>query len=145
QITGRWYSIGLASNSNWFKEKKHLMKMCTTDISATELVATPARPQGDRCEKRNSLYTKTDQPGRFSYTSPRWGSEHDIRVVETNYNEYALVATQISKNTGSSTMVLLYSIPERLERFTQFSREQGLTDEEILILPQTDECIPDAA
>lgn len=29
--------------------------------------------------------------------------------------------------------------PERLERFTQFSREQGLTDEEILILPQTGE------
>jgi len=34
QITGRWYSIGLASNSNWFKEKKHLMKMCTTVIAA---------------------------------------------------------------------------------------------------------------
>lgn len=38
-----------------------------------------------------------------------WGSKHDIRVVETNYEEYALVATQISKSTGSSTMVLLYS------------------------------------
>ena len=38
-----------------------------------------------------------------------WGSKHDIRVVETNYDEYALVATQISKSTGSSTMVLLYS------------------------------------
>lgn len=29
--------------------------------------------------------------------------------------------------------------PERLEMFTQFSREQGLTDDEILILPQTGE------
>lgn len=35
QLTGRWYSIGLASNSDWFKEKRHLMKMCTTIISAT--------------------------------------------------------------------------------------------------------------
>ncbi|NXY92638.1 LIPO protein, partial [Alcedo cyanopectus] len=147
QLTGRWYSIGLASNSNWFKEKKHLMKMCTTDISATadgNLEVTSTYPKGDRCEKRNSLYTKTDQPGRFSYTSPRWGSNHDIRVVETNYDEYAMVATQISKSTGSSTMVLLYSrtkelSPERLERFTQFSRQQGLTEEEILILPQTGE------
>lgn len=114
-------------------------------------------PRGDRCEKRNSLYTKTEQPGRFSYTSPReclapspascrgahgvppapspvprspvpapalaqvpglssalhvlagWGSKHDIRVVETNYEEYAMVFTRISKSTGSSTMVLLYS------------------------------------
>lgn len=27
--------------------------------------------RGDQCEKRNSLYTKTEQPGRFSYSSPR--------------------------------------------------------------------------
>lgn len=39
-----------------------------------------------------------------------WGSKHDIRVVETNYDEYALVATRISKSTGTSTMVLLYSM-----------------------------------
>lgn len=38
-----------------------------------------------------------------------WGSEHNIRVVETNYKEYAMVFTQISKSTGSSNMVLLYS------------------------------------
>lgn len=38
-----------------------------------------------------------------------WGSKHNIHVVDTNYEEYALVATQISKGTGSSTMVLLYS------------------------------------
>ncbi|NWV19248.1 LIPO protein, partial [Origma solitaria] len=174
KLTGRWYSIGLASNSNWFKEKRHLMKMCTTIISTTddgnlEVTSTypkygawgggeqgggtgvgtgalPAAvlPRGDQCMTRNSLYTKTEQPGRFSYTSPRWGSEHNIHVVETNYEEYALVATQISKSTGSSTMVLLYSrtkelSPERLERFTQFSRDQGLTDDEILILPQTGE------
>ncbi|NXW82495.1 LIPO protein, partial [Alopecoenas beccarii] len=147
KIVGRWYTIGLASNSNWFKDKKHLMKMCTTVISTTadgNMEVTSTYPKGDRCEKRNSLYIKTEQPGRFSYTSPRWGSKHDIRVVETNYEEYAMVFTQISKSTGSSTMVLLYSrtkllSPERLERFTQFSREQGLTDEEILILPPTGE------
>ncbi|XP_005055377.1 PREDICTED: lipocalin-like isoform X1 [Ficedula albicollis] len=192
KLTGRWYSIGLASNSNWFKEKRHLMKMCTTIISSTaegNLEVTSTYPKGDQCVTRNSLYSKTEQPGRFSYTSPRecpasvgqpqtcsqsccpcsclgadlelraelcpmsptgWGSKHNIHVVETNYDEYALVATQISKGTGSSTMVLLYSrtkelSPERLEMFTQFSREQGLADDEILILPRTDKCMADAA
>ncbi|NXB13857.1 LIPO protein, partial [Rhagologus leucostigma] len=153
KLTGRWYSIGLASNSDWFKEKRHLMKMCTTIISATaegNLEVTSTYPKGDQCVTRNSLYTKTEQPGRFSYTSPRWGSKHNIHVVETNYEEYALVATQISKSSGSSTMVLLYSrtkelSPERLEMFTRFSRELGLTDDEILILPQTDKCMADAA
>ncbi|XP_014111836.1 PREDICTED: prostaglandin-H2 D-isomerase isoform X1 [Pseudopodoces humilis] len=191
KLTGRWYSIGLASNSNWFKEKRHLMKMCTTIISTTaegNLEVTSTYPKGDQCVTRTSLYTKTEQPGRFSYTSPRecpasvlpwthsqpccacsclgadfelkaelcpmsptgWGSKHSIHVVETNYEEYALVATRIFKSTGSSTMVLLYSrtkelSPEHLEMFTQFSREQGLTDDEILILPQTDKCMADAA
>ncbi|NXX84600.1 LIPO protein, partial [Urocolius indicus] len=147
KLVGRWYSIGLASNSNWFKEKKQLMKMCTTVISSSadgNLEVTSTYPKGDQCEKRNSLYTRTEQPGRFSYSNPRWGSKHDIRVVETNYDEYALVATQISKGSGSSTMVLLYSrtkelSAERLERFRQFSKEQGLRDDEILILPQTGE------
>ncbi|KAM4889963.1 LIPO protein, partial [Sylvia borin] len=153
QLTGRWYSIGLASNSNWFKEKKHLMKMCTTIISSTtegNLDVTSTYPKGDQCVTRNSLYIKTEQPGRFSYTSPRWGSKNNVYVVDTNYEEYALVATKISKSTGSSTMVLLYSrtkelSPERLEMFTQFSKEQGLTDDEILILPPTDRCMADAA
>ncbi|XP_009700118.1 PREDICTED: prostaglandin-H2 D-isomerase, partial [Cariama cristata] len=115
KLTGTWYSIGLASNSNWFKEKKHLMKMCTTVISVTadgNLEVTSTYPKGDQCEKRNSLYTKTEQPtaahGMLSLFPAGWGSKHDIRVVETNYEEYALVATQISKSTGTSTMVLLY-------------------------------------
>ncbi|XP_009080590.1 PREDICTED: prostaglandin-H2 D-isomerase, partial [Acanthisitta chloris] len=132
KLTGKWYTIGFASNSNWFKEKRHLMKMCTTIISTTA---------------DGNLEVTSTYP---NYTSPRWGSKHDIRVVETNYEEYALVATQIVKGTDSSTMVLLYSRtkelrPERLEMFTQFSREQGLTDDEILILPQTDKCMADAA
>lgn len=47
------------------------------------------------------------------------------------------------KGQGPSLTLLLAAgrtkelSPERLERFTQFSKEQGLTDEEILILPQT--------
>ncbi|NWZ91053.1 LIPO protein, partial [Nesospiza acunhae] len=131
KLTGRWYSIGLASNSNWFKEKRHLMKMCTTIISTTaegNLEVTSTYPKAELCP----LFPTG------------WGSKHNIHVVETNYEEYALVATQISKSTGSSTMVLLYSrtkelSPERLEMFTQFCREQGLTDNEILILPQTGE------
>ncbi|KFQ14460.1 Lipocalin, partial [Leptosomus discolor] len=105
KLVGKWYSIGLASNSDWFKEKKHLMKMCTTVISATadgNLEVTSTYPKYGR---RVGWVSQ----GCYIYTNPRWGSKHDINVVETNYNEYALVATQISKSTGSSTMVLLYS------------------------------------
>ncbi|EMP28339.1 Complement component C8 gamma chain [Chelonia mydas] len=74
QFTGKWYSIGLASNSRWIKEKKQVLKMCTTVITPAadgNLNVTSTYPKSDRCEKRTSLFIKTDQPGRFSYTSPR--------------------------------------------------------------------------
>ncbi|KFQ46040.1 Lipocalin, partial [Nestor notabilis] len=105
KLTGRWFSIGLASNSNWFKEKKHLMKMCTTVISETadgNLEVTSTYPKY-RHGQGWGVGTAA-VPGAMC-----WGSKHDIRVVETNYEEYALVATQISKSTGPSTMMLLYS------------------------------------
>ncbi|KFP65873.1 Lipocalin, partial [Cariama cristata] len=110
KLTGTWYSIGLASNSNWFKEKKHLMKMCTTVISVTadgnlEVTSTYPKYGCGGGVGEQGLLPHGAVPGAMC----GWGSKHDIRVVETNYEEYALVATQISKSTGTSTMVLLYS------------------------------------
>ncbi|KFP88249.1 Lipocalin, partial [Acanthisitta chloris] len=150
KLTGKWYTIGFASNSNWFKEKRHLMKMCTTIISTTadgnlEVTSTyPKYSMGRGWTVKGCWVWALVHPLTALMSLCCWGSKHDIRVVETNYEEYALVATQIVKGTDSSTMVLLYSRtkelrPERLEMFTQFSREQGLTDDEILILPQTGE------
>uniref|UniRef100_A0A8D0L754 Prostaglandin-H2 D-isomerase n=1 Tax=Sphenodon punctatus TaxID=8508 RepID=A0A8D0L754_SPHPU len=145
KFTGRWYSIGLASNSKWFQDKKQFMKMCTTVVTPTEdgnLDVTSTYPKMDQCEKRMSVYIRTEQPGQFSYTSQRWGSQHDIRVVETNYVEYALIHTTKTKADRTYTVVVLYGRskdlrPELLERFTDFAKEQGLTDNEILILPKT--------
>lgn len=37
-----------------------------------------------------------------------WGSQLDIRVVETNYDEYALLYTKKFKGTDTFTMVTLY-------------------------------------
>ncbi|XP_006134824.1 lipocalin-like [Pelodiscus sinensis] len=153
KFTGKWYSIGLASSSRWFKEKKQVLRMCTTVIMPSadgNLDITSTYPKLDKCEKRNSLFIKTDQPGRFSYTSPRSGSQHDIRVVETNYNEYALLHTKMLKGTDSFTMVTLYGRtkelnPELLEKFSQFSMVQGLPEDAILLLPKTDKCMTDAA
>ncbi|XP_053137696.1 lipocalin-like isoform X2 [Hemicordylus capensis] len=149
QFTGRWYSIGIASNSRWFKEKKSVMKMCTTVVTATEdgnLDVASTYPKHDQCETRRSVFVPTEQPGLFSFTSPRSGSQHNIRVVETNYDEYALLHAKLTKGGETFTMVTLYSRnkmarPELQEKFTQLALAEGLTEENILILPRTDLCM----
>ncbi|XP_029468906.1 lipocalin-like [Rhinatrema bivittatum] len=146
KFTGTWYSIGLASNSKWFDHKKEHLKMCTTIITPTidgnlNVTSTFSR-DGQQKVKTKTLF-RTEQPGRFRATSLRWGNEYDIRVVETNYDEYALTYKGKTKDTEIFTMVILYSRarnlrPELLEKFRQFSLDQGLAQSNILILPPSD-------
>ncbi|KAG8141910.1 hypothetical protein E2320_006568 [Naja naja] len=149
QFTGTWFSIGLASNSRWFKEKKQVIKMCTTVVTPTgdgNLDITSTYPKLDQCETKRTVFLQTDEPGRFTYTSPWSGSEHNIRVLETNYDEYALLWDTITKGADTFTMVNLYGRqkqlrPELLAKFTQTALSQGLAQEDILILPRTDLCM----
>uniref|UniRef100_A0A803JS10 Prostaglandin D2 synthase n=1 Tax=Xenopus tropicalis TaxID=8364 RepID=A0A803JS10_XENTR len=146
KVLGKWYGIGLASNSNWFQGKKNHMKMCTTIITPTadgNMEVTATFPKMDRCEKKTMTYIKTEQPGRFRAKSPRYGSEHDMRVVETNYDEFILMYTLKTKGPETNQIVSLFARdkdvrPELLDKFQSFAKAQGLTDENILILPHTE-------
>ncbi|OCT65214.1 hypothetical protein XELAEV_18041453mg [Xenopus laevis] len=111
KVLGKWYGIGLASNSNWFKDRKSHMKMCTTIITPTtdgNMDVTATYPKMDRCETKSMTYFKTEQPGRFRAKSPRYGSEHDMRVVETNYDEYILMYTVKTKGSETNQIVSLF-------------------------------------
>ncbi|XP_038623953.1 lipocalin-like [Tachyglossus aculeatus] len=149
EFTGKWYSIGMASNSQWFKDKKHLMTTCVSIVSPVgdgNLNQTSTFPRNDRCEKRTMLLERTSQPGRFSYKSLRWGSDHEVRVVETNYDEYAVMFTTKSKGSGNFSMAILYGRskdlrPELKKNFIEFAKSQGFTDDSIIFLPKTDKCM----
>ncbi|XP_063289070.1 lipocalin-like [Pelobates fuscus] len=149
KITGKWYSFGMASNSNWFQAKRGHMKMCTTMITPTadgNLEVAATYPKLDRCETKTLIYTKTDTPGRYTSKGIRTGSTLDIIVVETNYEEYVMLYTGIIKGSEVYTMVTLFGRtkemrPELIENFKKFSQDQGLSEDNILILPHTDECM----
>ncbi|XP_039200784.1 lipocalin-like isoform X1 [Crotalus tigris] len=154
QFTGTWYSIGLASNSRWFKEKRQVIKMCTTVVTPTEdgnLDIVSTYPKLDQCETKRTRFFQTEEPGRFTYTSPWSGSAHNIRVLETNYDEFALLGDTITKGADTFTMVTLYGRqrqlrPELLAKFTQTALGQGLAQEDILLLPRTaDLCLGETA
>ncbi|KAJ1145625.1 hypothetical protein NDU88_011911 [Pleurodeles waltl] len=152
KIVGQWFSIGTASNSKWFLDKSFSLTAHTAVINQNAdgtLEVNSTYPSADQCETRSMTLIKTEQPGRFRATSPRWVNEHDFRFVSTNYDEYALVYDREAKATDFLTMVTLYGRsknlrPELQEKFKIFSLDQGLPQSSIITLPQTDKCMTDA-
>ncbi|MEE6516806.1 hypothetical protein FKM82_026563 [Ascaphus truei] len=98
---------------------------------------------GNQCEKKTVTYFKTDQPGRFRFKSPRFGKNIDVRFVETNYEEYALMSISYTKGTDVYSTSILFGRgkelrTELLDKFRNFCLQQGLGEDNILILPQTE-------
>ncbi|CAO2598538.1 Prostaglandin-H2 D-isomerase [Lemmus lemmus] len=150
KFLGRWYSAGLASNSSWFREKKTVLFMCKTvvapstdgglNLTSTFLRSLLPSGGGQSCGRHVS------QP-ESSLGFPDWGSIHSVSVVETNYDEYALLFSRGTKGPGQDfRMATLYSRTQTLknkmkEKFTTFSKALGLTEEDIIFLPPPDKCI----
>ncbi|XP_012663638.1 prostaglandin-H2 D-isomerase [Otolemur garnettii] len=150
KFLGRWFSAGLASNASWFLEKKAVLSMCRSMVAPSSdggLNLTSTFLRKNQCETRTMLLQPAGAHGSYRYRSPHWGSTYDISVVETNYNEYALLYSQGSKEPGQDfRMVTLYSRTqtpkeELKEKFTTFCMAQGFTEDTIVFLPPTDKCI----
>ncbi|XP_045702235.1 prostaglandin-H2 D-isomerase [Phyllostomus hastatus] len=150
KFLGRWFTAGLASNSSWFQEKKAALSMCTSLVAPTAdggLNLTVTFLRKDQCETRTLLLRPAGLPGCYSYTSQHWGSVNDVRVLETDYGEYALLRTAGTKGPGQDFhMATLYSRTqtpraEVKDKFTAFAKAQGFTDDAIVFLPQTDKCV----
>ncbi|XP_075435228.1 lipocalin-like isoform X2 [Ascaphus truei] len=146
KIVGKWYRIAVASNSNWLQPNKLSMKMGPTVITQTadgNLGVVVTHPMMDRCEKKTLKFFKTDQPGHFRYKNPHSGKDFDVRFVETNYEEYALMFISNTKGTDVYSTSILFGRgkelrTELLDKFRNFSLEQGIGEDNIHILPQTE-------
>ncbi|KAM4850166.1 prostaglandin-H2 D-isomerase isoform X1 [Urocitellus parryii] len=150
KFLGRWFSAGLASNSSWFREKKSMLSMCKSVVTPTVdggLNLTSTFLRKNQCETRTMLLQPTGNPGSYSYLSPHWGSTHAVSVVETNYKEYALLFSQGTKGPGQDFhMATLYSRTqtpraELKEKFADFCKAHGFTEDDIVFLPQNDKCL----
>nr|prf prostaglandin D synthetase [Rattus norvegicus] len=149
KFLGRWYSAGLASNSSWFREKKELLFMCQTVVApSTEggLNLTSTFLRKNQCETKVMVLQPAGVPGQYTYNSPHWQLPLPLSV-ETDYDEYAFLFSKRTKGPGQDfRMATLYSRAQLLkeelkEKFITFSKDQGLTEEDIVFLPQPDKCI----
>uniref|UniRef100_A0A667XCW2 Zgc:153704 n=1 Tax=Myripristis murdjan TaxID=586833 RepID=A0A667XCW2_9TELE len=145
QVAGKWYLIGFATNAQWFVSRRDSMKMGTAMLTPTadgDLDMAYASLNSDgSCWRMNNLAKKTDVPGKFTFKSQRWGNDNDMRVVDVKYDEYALVHTIKTKGSVSTVLNKLYGRGpdlnlDLLEKFKQFSLDNGILPENIAILPK---------
>uniref|UniRef100_A0A671LA91 Lipocalin-like n=1 Tax=Sinocyclocheilus anshuiensis TaxID=1608454 RepID=A0A671LA91_9TELE len=140
-VAGKWYLIGFATNAEWFVTRKANMKMgiamlTPTDEGDLEMAYSSLRPDGS-CWRMNHLAQKKDIPGKFSFHSERWETENDMRVADVKYDEYALIHTIKTKADSTTLLNKLYDLSQDvLDKFTEFSLEQGILPENIAILPK---------
>ncbi|KAJ8797571.1 hypothetical protein J1605_017303 [Eschrichtius robustus] len=113
KFLGLWFTSGLASNSSWFLEKKKALSMCKSVVAPAAdggLNLTSTFLRKDQCETRTLLLRPAGPPGCYSYTSPHWSSNHEVSVVETDYEAYALLYTESFRGPGQDfCMATLYS------------------------------------
>ncbi|XP_019937402.1 neutrophil gelatinase-associated lipocalin [Paralichthys olivaceus] len=149
RFAGKWYRVGLAYDSPSFAPYRDMVKASMGIIKAlpngnANLTMWEARP-GD-CRSHSYHYEATGVPGQFTYFSQRHGIVKDVTVVDTNYNEYAVVLKHKVFNR-EYTQVSLYGRSLKMktdiiQRFKGFALSQGLSRESILIPPPAENCPP---
>ncbi|KAK5877445.1 hypothetical protein CesoFtcFv8_024948 [Champsocephalus esox] len=149
KMSGKWYTVALASNAQWFVNNKAVMKTGTAVIVLTEggdmdLTFASLKDDGS-CFRATHTAQKTETPGRFTFHSQVWNNDNVMTIVEVVYDDYALVLTIKTKEEVSEASVAVYSrTPESSEvvqqKFTQLALEAGVLPDNAVILPQNAEC-----
>ncbi|XP_053198433.1 lipocalin-like [Scomber japonicus] len=146
---GKWYIVGFATNAQWFVENKSNMRIGTAVMVPTpggDLDLSYANLNADgTCWRMTHLARKSETPGRFAFHSQIWRNDNDMRIVDVQYDDYALIHTVKTKDGVSEVLNKLYSrTPESSvalqQKFRQFSVDTGILPDNIAILPKSAEC-----
>ncbi|XP_067339515.1 protein AMBP-like [Channa argus] len=152
QFLGIWHDVAVATTCSHLKRQrgdaaigKLVLQRGTTE---DKLKMTRTSLRHGTCKEVSGDYELTTTPGRFFYHIAKWGADVDAYVVHTNYNEYAIVILSKQKSSGQkSTSVKLYSRTMAvrdsvLDDFKTLVRQQGLSDDTIIINKNKGECVP---
>uniref|UniRef100_A0A3P9DT11 Lipocalin-like n=1 Tax=Maylandia zebra TaxID=106582 RepID=A0A3P9DT11_9CICH len=141
-VAGKWYLTGVCSNFKWLVCRKANMKSGTVMVEPTEDggLKVVSSHLLDSCWKIETLATKTDVPGKFTFSIPFTGFVTEMRVVDVKPDEYGL---NHYINTGRNETFLLqqiYITAEVKEKFNQLCLQTGILPENIVHLPKTGTC-----
>ncbi|XP_006863856.1 PREDICTED: prostaglandin-H2 D-isomerase [Chrysochloris asiatica] len=150
EFLGEWFTVGLASNWTWFREKKGL-SMCRSIVDSSEdgslnLTFTFARK--DKCKTWSLVLQPEGPSGHYTYQNPHWGSALEFSVVETDYANYALLCTEGLKTSGHYVRIIsLFSRTqtprtEFKEKFIALTKILlPFTEDSIVFLSPSDKCM----
>ncbi|XP_040915516.1 protein AMBP-like [Toxotes jaculatrix] len=152
RFLGTWRDIATASTCPYMQRHRRdaAIGKLVLQRSTTEgkLKMTRTKLRNGTCMEINGEYELTATPGRFFYHIEKWRADVDAYVVNTNYNEYAIVIMSKKKSSGEKhTSVKLYSRTTTvrnsvLEDFKTLVRQQGMSDGSIIIKQNKGDCVP---
>nr|XP_019937184.1 PREDICTED: protein AMBP-like isoform X2 [Paralichthys olivaceus] len=152
QFLGTWHDVVVASSCPYMQRQRGeaAIGKLVLERGATEgkLKVTRSALRHGTCREMSGDYDLTSTPGRLLYHVERWGADVDAYVVHTNYNEYAIIIMSKQKTSGEkSTSVKLYSRTMSvrdtvLDDFKTLVRQQGMSDNTIVILQNKGDCVP---
>ncbi|XP_012863149.2 lipocalin-like 1 protein [Echinops telfairi] len=146
QFQGIWFVVGIASDDQGFLESKDNMKMPVVSVTSKpngDLAVKFGYPMPDGgCQKVDTTFTKGPTNGEFSNAAM---AQTDIRVVETDYNHFAVMLFQTDKGGVHSTWLQLYArapelYPQGAQKMQKLAPEVGLNPSQGALLPKSDEC-----
>ncbi|XP_074066742.1 epididymal-specific lipocalin-12 [Macrotis lagotis] len=153
KFQGTWYVVGLAGNA-FTRADQAQTKMYTTTYRLQEDNSYRVNSillRGNQCDRFERTFVPKGQPGQFTLGNIlNYGlQDYTVRVMRTNYNEFAMVYFQKSVDNTEYFKITLYGrreelSPELKENFKNLVKSLGLTDNNIIFPEKADQCIRDS-
>ncbi|XP_013364855.1 PREDICTED: neutrophil gelatinase-associated lipocalin-like [Chinchilla lanigera] len=151
QFQGKWYTIGWAQNTNWNHRLSQLLKFSSNyklkddhsyNVSSTWF-------SNHVCDHRSDTILPSGQPGQFTLDNlPSYNGlqNYTMRVVSTDYNQFAMVFYKLVFNNIECFELMLYGrtmglSPEQEDLFFNFAKSLGLPDDYISFIEPMENCM----
>ncbi|XP_012627524.1 neutrophil gelatinase-associated lipocalin [Microcebus murinus] len=152
QFQGKWYVVGLAGNAVSKEEQGQFTMYTTTyELKDHSYNVTSTLLRNGKCDYWIRTFVLTSQPGQFALGNiNRYPGiqSYTVRVVTTNYNQFAIVFFKKVSENKEYFKTTLYGRtkelpPELKENFIRFAKSLGLTEDHIIYPVPIDQCIDD--
>lgn len=153
RFMGKWYKVAMVSTcSHQMRRYGANPRLVTVELekadSATNVNKTTSLLWDGVCKQMTNSYGLTEKPGMFIHFSSRLDADVESYVVETDYDDYAImVMLSANRVTGrTSKIVKLYSrsldvTNEVLDAFKAQVTRQGLESDTIIMGQDQGQCV----